>query len=90
MLRELKPDGPEDFFQSLWRGCVKENTILMTPPGCCVVLKSKAAAVAVRRPVVIKNKSALEDLEIIAKVAPTRISSSYVEAMRKACELTHL
>ena len=94
VMRDLKPGADQELVKFIWRGVIKEQSVLMIPPGCCVAMKAKSTSTAVRKHVVPITESAHVDLDVIAQVAPTRVSSEYVEAIRKAREngdgLTHL
>ena len=86
-LREMTSESPAEELKIVWRGVVKKGSVLITPAGCCVGLSVKSTCVAIRRHFFPVSPKAAEDLDTIAQVAPTRVSSAYVNAMRKASAL---
>ena len=84
IIREWKPDAKQEAWKLVWRGEVKEGVLLLTPPGCCLAVKAKCMASAVRMHIVPKTKSAFEDLDVIGQVAPSKVSTGYVQLMREA------
>ncbi|CAE7828810.1 unnamed protein product [Symbiodinium sp. CCMP2592] len=83
VMRELKPGESNDLVKLLWRGIVKEQFVLMIPPGCCVALKARKQASGVLKRIMPKTKDACEDLDQISQVAPQRISANLVQKMRE-------